>query len=242
MVIKERLWLNLQTCKVPHIDRMYLKCWGNQIGSFIKLQRMEDALESFRGFCKYDSSDDLVLRYFLTCHWKPFLCRLRSMATHRDHFVCRPSVCLSVFHTFLSHFPELCFAGDTCIPWNAATLFCLALAFTIFSSKRFNITCTIDMVLCVYLTHCKFYVPSSKIILLYTVYRVILARWKFWLYWRMTKIRQIKKRQFFQLQNLKMSEIELHYCVMPSYFYLPINTLNSRYQVINTLDDQVNWP
>ena len=44
-----------------------------------------------------------------------------------------------------------------------------------------------------------------------TVYRVILARWKFRLYWRMTKIRQIKKRQFFQLQNLKMCEIELHY-------------------------------
>ena len=72
-----------------------------------------------------------------------------------------------------------------------------------------------------------------------TVYRVILARWKFWLYWRITKIRQIKKRQYFQLQNLKMSEIELHYPIMPIYFYLPINTLNlnSRYQVINTLDD-----
>ena len=26
---------------------------------------------------------------------------------------------------------------------------------------------------------------------------------EFWLYWRMTKIRQIKKRQFFQPQNLK---------------------------------------
>ena len=51
----------------------------------------------------------------------------------------------------------------------------------------------------------------------YTVYRVILARWKFWLYWRMTKMRQIKKRQFFQLQNLKMFEIELCYGIMPSY-------------------------
>ena len=30
-----------------------------------------------------------------------FLCRLRSIATHRDHFVRRPSVCLSVR---LSHF------------------------------------------------------------------------------------------------------------------------------------------
>ena len=42
----------------------------------------------------------------------PFLCRLRSIATHRDHFVRR-----------LSHFPKLCFAGDTCIPRNAATIF-----------------------------------------------------------------------------------------------------------------------
>ena len=34
-----------------------------------------------------------------------------------------PSVCLFVCHTFLSHFPKLCFAGDTCIPRNAATIF-----------------------------------------------------------------------------------------------------------------------
>ena len=49
-----------------------------------------------------------------------FLCCLRSIATHRDHFVRRPSACLSVR---LSHFPKLCFAGDTCIPRNAATMF-----------------------------------------------------------------------------------------------------------------------
>ena len=57
-----------------------------------------------------------------------FLCRLRSIATHRDHFVRRlsicSSVCLSVCHTFLSQFPKLCFAGDPCIPRNAATIFC----------------------------------------------------------------------------------------------------------------------
>ena len=77
----------------------------------------------------------------------------------------------------------------------------------------------------------------------YTVYRVILARWKFWLYWRMTKIRQIKKRQFFQLQNLKMSEIELHYHIYGVYLYLSINTLKPVIgSVINTLDDHVNWP
>ena len=32
-----------------------------------------------------------------------------------------------------------------------------------------------------------------------TVYQVILAQWKIWLYWRMTKIRQIKNHQSFQL-------------------------------------------
>ena len=50
-----------------------------------------------------------------TCSHVQFLCRLRSIATHRDHFV-RPSVTLA----------ELCFAGDTCIPRNAATIFRLA--------------------------------------------------------------------------------------------------------------------
>ena len=54
-----------------------------------------------------------------------FLCRLRSIAAHRDHFVRRLSVCLSIR---LSVCPsvtlaELCFAGDTCIPRNAATIF-----------------------------------------------------------------------------------------------------------------------
>ena len=51
-----------------------------------------------------------------------------------------------------------------------------------------------------------------------TVYRVILVRWKFRLYLRMIKIRQIKKRQFYQLQNLKLFEIELHHRKIPSYF------------------------
>ena len=46
-----------------------------------------------------------------------------SPAKHRDHFVRRLSVSPSVCHTFLSHFPELCFAGNTCIPRNAATFF-----------------------------------------------------------------------------------------------------------------------
>ena len=55
-------------------------------------------------------------------HWAAhFLCRLRSLATHRDHFVrrlsVRPSVRLSVCLSFT------CFAGDTCIPRNAATIF-----------------------------------------------------------------------------------------------------------------------
>ena len=64
-----------------------------------------------------------------------FLCRLLSIAAQRDHFVrrlsVRLSVCLSVCHTFyvvtLSYksdpYVTLCFAGDTCIPRNAATIF-----------------------------------------------------------------------------------------------------------------------
>ena len=49
-----------------------------------------------------------------------FLCRLRSIATHRDHFVRRLSVRLSVRPSVT--LPELCFAGDTCIPRIAATI------------------------------------------------------------------------------------------------------------------------
>ena len=44
----------------------------------------------------------------------------------------RPSVCLSGGHTFLVVtymyiYIKLCFAGDTCIPRNAATMFVRAL-------------------------------------------------------------------------------------------------------------------
>ena len=47
-----------------------------------------------------------------------------SPAKHSDTFgsLCSSSVCLSVR---LSHLPKLCFAGDTCIPRNAATILCL---------------------------------------------------------------------------------------------------------------------
>ena len=45
------------------------------------------------------------------------LCCLRSIATHGDHFVRRLSVLPSVT------LPEQCFAGDTCIHRNAATIF-----------------------------------------------------------------------------------------------------------------------
>ena len=60
-----------------------------------------------------------------------FLCRLRSIAAHRDHFVwrvsVRPSVRLSL-HLSGSHIlvvtlifvVTLYFAGDTCIPWIPA--------------------------------------------------------------------------------------------------------------------------
>ena len=45
-----------------------------------------------------------------------------SPATHRNHFVRRLPV-------RLSHFPKLCFAGDTCIPRNAATFFTQSLSY-----------------------------------------------------------------------------------------------------------------
>ena len=44
-------------------------------------------------------------------HITIFFCRLRSIAAHRDHFVRRLSGSCA----------KLCFAGDTCIPRNAAT-------------------------------------------------------------------------------------------------------------------------
>ena len=44
------------------------------------------------------------------------LCRLQS---NRDHFVLCLSGRLSGSHTFLV-VTLVCFAGDTCIPWNAA--------------------------------------------------------------------------------------------------------------------------
>ena len=53
---------------------------------------------------------------------------MRSIAAHRDHFVrrlyVRPSVCLSGSQTFLV-VTHRCFAGDTCIPRNAATMLSL---------------------------------------------------------------------------------------------------------------------
>ena len=50
------------------------------------------------------------------------------IGTHRDHFVHRLSVCPSVCPSVMSvhnsvTLAELCFAGDTCIPRNAATIF-----------------------------------------------------------------------------------------------------------------------
>ena len=70
----------------------------------------------------------------------PFLCRLRSIATHRDHFVCRsvclsvgpsvcPSVCLSVCHTHRAmfrrrhmHSSEWCHYFNKILPCRAIEL------------------------------------------------------------------------------------------------------------------------
>ena len=62
------------------------------------------------------STFSLSLRRWRSSTNCTFLCRLRSIATHRDHFVRRLSVRLSVR---LSHFSvtlsKAMFAGDTCI-------------------------------------------------------------------------------------------------------------------------------
>ena len=84
----------------------------------------------------YDKAFPMVTQSFNVLPWpwslNYFLCRLRSIATHRDHFVC-PSLsvrhCLSVCHTFLSLFPKLCFAGNAFIPRNAATILNISLHF-----------------------------------------------------------------------------------------------------------------
>ena len=52
---------------------------------------------------------------------------MRSIATHRDHFVRRLSVRLSVCPSVT--LAELCFAGDTCIPRNAATILFIYILF-----------------------------------------------------------------------------------------------------------------
>ena len=57
----------------------------------------------------------------------PFLCRLQSKVAHRDHFVRRLSVGLSHFYVVTlsdksDPYVPLCFAGNTCIPRNAATI------------------------------------------------------------------------------------------------------------------------
>ena len=65
-----------------------------------------------------------------------FFCRLRSIATHRDHFVrrlsVRPSVCPSVT------LAELCFAGDTCILRNATTIFECMVSYIIYLHALFT--------------------------------------------------------------------------------------------------------
>ena len=66
---------------------------------------------------------NLRILFFVCISFHFLFSRLGSIATHTARFVRRPSVCPSVCHTFLSHFPKLCFAGDTCIPRNAASIF-----------------------------------------------------------------------------------------------------------------------
>ena len=75
-----------------------------------------------------------VSKMLITFKWKSWfrfgsfnivLCRLRSIAAHRDHFVRRLSVCslVCLVVTLLTVVTHCCFAGDTCIPRNVATMF-----------------------------------------------------------------------------------------------------------------------
>ena len=109
-------------CKISHVVRLQTD-WS----AYVTASRL-----LFNGCCfmvwqncKHKSCGKLNIKGRL---FRQFLCRLRSIAKHRDHFVRRLSVCLSVLPSIrlsvrLSHFCHTFQAGDTCIPRNAATIF-----------------------------------------------------------------------------------------------------------------------
>ena len=99
-------------------------------------------------------------QYFARHLW--FLCRLRSIVTHRDHFVRRLSVRLSVCPSVT--LAELCFAGDTCIPRNAVTIFCIDI----------SCYCDVTVSICVKWTEILyFFIYSSFIYNFLTIYTYI---------------------------------------------------------------------
>ena len=93
----------------------------------------------------------------------PFLCRLRSIAAHRDHFVWRLSVCLSGSHTFLVgtqiYFSQVTHAFLGMLP------LCCVIYYTPFSQYLCSICCTemknstcLDM--CILHIFCKQHISS----------------------------------------------------------------------------------
>ena len=86
-----------------------------------------DILSSDIKLCVFDGDlYAMKIKFFKIYVKSSFLCRLRSIAAHRDHFVrhrsVRPSFCLSGSHTFLVVMH--CYISQTtCIPTNAAPIF-----------------------------------------------------------------------------------------------------------------------
>ena len=101
--------------------RKYRKRKGKKLQKTHPPKRVERKVRIVTLGSSVDLACFMQLRNILQLSDFCLLCRLRSIGTHRDHFVrrlsVRPSVCPSVT------LPELSFAGDACIPRNAATIF-----------------------------------------------------------------------------------------------------------------------
>ena len=88
-----------------------------------------------------------------------------------------------------------------------------------------------------FLIHCWYMIWSSKhfqihVLVIWsvenTVYWVTVVRWKFWLYWRMTKICQFKKHQFF-LTAKPVKCLKLNCIIMPAFYTFPFNPCSDIY-------------
>ena len=83
-----------------------------------------------------------------------FLCRLRSIATHWDHFVRRLSICLSVYHTRIAMFRRRHMHSSEC---------CL---YFLFMNLRSYICFTPDFLMKIIMTLCCFFEINMPFIIL----------------------------------------------------------------------------